>query len=588
MPFNFDCLNQDTSKPTPHRGEWRNCVVGTPGARSFYCVILKTPSENDGLMCTHATLQGAAKKSSHWSCCGSTEETSVNCSKPSVGGRAAPTKSSTVSGSSSKPKGGSASKRVDSSASRGEHEFHEDVTTLCTRCGQCTGFGPLCVNAAQHQADELTGNSFGNNGGSCGCGPGLSGCTHCGMCRQCARSASCSGPGNQGSRSNSSDMDIVSFGEHVMALSPSTSPATVPSTASSGASTSAGPFSGASLLGNLPVLPSLRRLHQHHQQLQHMQQQQAQVDAHINSESPFQVGARVSMAASALRRSPTSTSGSPGDQSSSVTGVVCRVHDHGRVDVRLDATNAIEERVMVVRLTLLDPPRPSSAINSASATPSESGSNSGRLSSRSSLARSFFESMLAHSDRSRSNSTSANDSGTNTSRSTSYYRGHAGGAGRELNNNVNSSEERSGSSLSRGVGGLLFGGTGGSSNRERERTDSAREKARFIQSFEDGKEIKTVALFARCLNNILPGIPLLGAHSKTSQGGGSTLSDAAQYPPHCGVMVCKCAHALGRLQWPLDNSYMHLTGKPLTGKLVAKLRTVCGRVLLVGLLWAAL
>ncbi|XP_062580615.1 E3 ubiquitin-protein ligase MYCBP2-like [Saccostrea cucullata] len=59
----------------------------------------------------------------------------------------------------------------------GKHRWKHDRCMLCSVCGKCTGYGVDCVH--QGQGDR-------NPGTECGCGAGDSGCSECGICRNCA------------------------------------------------------------------------------------------------------------------------------------------------------------------------------------------------------------------------------------------------------------------------------------------------------------------------------------------------------------------------------------------------------------------
>merc|ERR1712223_804466 len=48
---------------------------------------------------------------------------------------------------------------------------------VCTICGECTGYGSVCVSSGR---PDRTPGTF------CGCGSGDSGCAECGACRNCA------------------------------------------------------------------------------------------------------------------------------------------------------------------------------------------------------------------------------------------------------------------------------------------------------------------------------------------------------------------------------------------------------------------
>ena len=57
------------------------------------------------------------------------------------------------------------------------HRWKHDKCMVCSFCGECTGYGSVCVSADRPDR---------NPGTLCGCGSGDSGCAECGVCRNCA------------------------------------------------------------------------------------------------------------------------------------------------------------------------------------------------------------------------------------------------------------------------------------------------------------------------------------------------------------------------------------------------------------------
>ncbi|XP_043928839.1 E3 ubiquitin-protein ligase MYCBP2 [Protopterus annectens] len=60
----------------------------------------------------------------------------------------------------------------------GNHKWKLEQCMVCTVCGECTGYGAICVSSGR--PNRLP-------GGVCGCGSGESGCGICGCCKACAR-----------------------------------------------------------------------------------------------------------------------------------------------------------------------------------------------------------------------------------------------------------------------------------------------------------------------------------------------------------------------------------------------------------------
>lgn len=59
----------------------------------------------------------------------------------------------------------------------GRHRWKHDQCMVCSICGECTGYGSVCVSSGRPER---------NIGTFCGCGSGDSGCADCGICRTCA------------------------------------------------------------------------------------------------------------------------------------------------------------------------------------------------------------------------------------------------------------------------------------------------------------------------------------------------------------------------------------------------------------------
>merc|ERR1712110_425088 len=59
----------------------------------------------------------------------------------------------------------------------GRHRWKHDQCMVCNICGECTGYGSVCVSSGR--PDRIVGQF-------CGCGSGDSGCAECGACRGCA------------------------------------------------------------------------------------------------------------------------------------------------------------------------------------------------------------------------------------------------------------------------------------------------------------------------------------------------------------------------------------------------------------------
>ena len=59
----------------------------------------------------------------------------------------------------------------------GRHRWRHDQCMVCSVCGECTGYGSVCVSSGRPDR---------NMGTFCGCGSGDSGCAECGACRTCA------------------------------------------------------------------------------------------------------------------------------------------------------------------------------------------------------------------------------------------------------------------------------------------------------------------------------------------------------------------------------------------------------------------
>ena len=76
--------------------------------------------------------------------------------------------------------------------SSGRHRWKHDQCMVCSICGECTGYGSVCVSSGRPDR---------NLGTFCGCGSGDSGCSDCGACRTCAGedgSLAPAGPANSG------------------------------------------------------------------------------------------------------------------------------------------------------------------------------------------------------------------------------------------------------------------------------------------------------------------------------------------------------------------------------------------------------
>ena len=66
-----------------------------------------------------------------------------------------------------------------------DHNFVSNKCKICTSCGVCTGYGANCVRCRGKDRS-------GDKGRECGCGVGESGCSKCGICKNCAPSSSTS------------------------------------------------------------------------------------------------------------------------------------------------------------------------------------------------------------------------------------------------------------------------------------------------------------------------------------------------------------------------------------------------------------
>ena len=62
----------------------------------------------------------------------------------------------------------------------GKHRWKHDQCMVCSVCGECTGYGSMCVSSGRPDR---------NIGTLCGCGSGDSGCSECGCCLACAEEA---------------------------------------------------------------------------------------------------------------------------------------------------------------------------------------------------------------------------------------------------------------------------------------------------------------------------------------------------------------------------------------------------------------
>ena len=108
-------------------------------------------------------------------------------------------------------------KEVDNTSLVDEHhEFHNDMTRICTCCGYCTSFGSRCCRCVMDRSNDL--------GKICGCGKGDGGCKKCGLCRTCAEaieSPQCPGPdhlyrlSNDGDRLNDEE-NVLQVGSRIV------------------------------------------------------------------------------------------------------------------------------------------------------------------------------------------------------------------------------------------------------------------------------------------------------------------------------------------------------------------------------------
>ena len=99
------------------------------------------------------------------------------------------------------------------------HDFHNDMTRICTCCGYCTSFGSRCCRCvSMDRSNDL--------GKICGCGKGDGGCKKCGLCRTCAEaidSPQCPGPdhlyrlSNDGDRPND-EQNVLQVGSRIVSM----------------------------------------------------------------------------------------------------------------------------------------------------------------------------------------------------------------------------------------------------------------------------------------------------------------------------------------------------------------------------------
>ena len=162
MPFNYDYCHSSGTGPaeqhdpqqqveqvvSQHSGEFRDCSLPT---RSYYCCILGSASEKDGVPCTHGPVINA----SHWSCCGRRDK-DAPCGMAS----------------------GEAPR---------QHSFAISSCRICRKCSTCSGYGPKCCRVTETDRSQ-------DKGQACGCGSGCSGCLNCGLCRACCKAAPTSSP----------------------------------------------------------------------------------------------------------------------------------------------------------------------------------------------------------------------------------------------------------------------------------------------------------------------------------------------------------------------------------------------------------
>jgi hypothetical protein len=356
-----------------------------------------------------------------------------------------------------------------------------------------------------------------------------------------------------------------------------------------------------------------------------------------------------------------SESGSHGSSSNigsnTVTGVITRIHEHGRADVRLDTTGVVEERLPLSRLIIAPGAAESSSASASAPAPTASTNASPATSMRQSMARTFFESMLSHRTHGSSSGgeaqpvehTSNSNENSSSSRerdrderarsffeammlhhnrnNTSSGRSSRDNSASSNNNNSNASSSRdrerdrgSTRESSDAFGGFGFAQMmavddenlddeafafqrlanndslrdGSSSGRStRDRGDS---RAKLLHALEDGRctiDIDGVKVLSYLPLFFVFAEPFPMPHRVSRHNSSSTSGESN--PPHAGMMVCKCAHALGKLHWPLDPGYMHLTGTLLQSRtrcaLVVLLfvsLTRANRIMLMGMLWTAL